>query len=516
MIAVPSLIYTASEISSYNENEELLAQVYKQQLDVILFSINQYAWDYLNSWTSKLDVIAADELFKDKNNSGIQSQMNKLNSFIAKNTFLKQVSFYDLSFRKIATVSSDDELSPQITSTLDSFIQKNKDALQKLPSIKKQDYRKIEPFVLDTGSLSSCIGLAYISDFKDGSVYTLLVIDSDVFISNAISNKLNELAGANLACAVFDEKTKIAKTSTQDLAYDDAIVREKLWIFPNHSLAIGFSGFSLSEFTNQRLLKSIFLILAVNLVLVIGVWFVYKNTRKEMQLAQLKSDFVSNVSHELRTPLSLIRMYSETLEMDRVSTDKKKMEYYKNISHEAERLTHLINNILNFSRMESGKKEYTFNEVDINTLIENVLATYKDSIYEQGFTLEQDITPENPHIQADEAAVSENLINLIDNALKYSNNEKYIKISSSKNNTDVLIIVEDHGAGIALENQQKVFDKFYRETTALIHNTKGSGLGLTLVKHNMQAHKGDVKLESTPGKGSRFILRFPLNRSDNV
>lgn len=516
MVIVPSLFYTASEINAFNENEELLNQVYKEQLDAILFSINQYSWDYLNSWTSKLDLIISGELLYIGKSGVVNSQMEGINRFIKDNAIFKQVTFYDLSFNKIFTVKTDSALSDLIGPELDRYVGSNAETLKRLPSLKKQDYRKIESFVFQSEALSDYIGLAYLSAFKNETVYALLVMDSDVFITNAVSKKLSELAGANLVCAVFDEKNRDVKASTQSMSYEDALVRKKLWIFPNHTLGIGFSGLSLSEFTNQRMIKSIILILGVNLVLIIGVWFVYKNTRKEVQLAQLKSDFVSNVSHELRTPLSLIRMYAETLEMGRIPGEEKKMAYYKNISQEAERLTHLINNILNFSRLESGKKEYNFTDVDVNRLVENVLDTYQDSILEQGFKLEKQLSNEKLEIRADESAVSENLINLIDNALKYSNDDKFIRISTEKSNNKVLISVEDHGAGIAPENQGKIFEKFYRESNALIHNTKGSGLGLTLVKYNMQAHGGDVKLNSTPGKGSRFTLNFPINRGEDV
>ncbi|MCB0281144.1 MAG: HAMP domain-containing histidine kinase [Calditrichae bacterium] len=516
MVIVPSLFYTASEINAYNENEELLSQVYKQQLDVILFSVNQYSWDYINSWTSKLDMIIKGELLVIDKSGVVNKNDENLRRFIMDNKIFKQVTFYDLSFNKIFSVSTLNTLEEEIYNEQKDYIEKNLEDLKRLPSLKEKDYRKIEPFIYNSPLLTDFVGMAYVSEFKNQVVYAMITMDSDVFITNAISKKLFELAGANLACAVFDEKTKSAKASTQTLAYDDALVREKLWIFPDHSLGIGFSGLSLGQFAQQRMIKSILLILGVNLILIAGVWFVYKNTRKEMQLAQLKSDFVSNVSHELRTPLSLIRMYSETLELGRIRDEEKKNQYYKNISQEAERLTHLINNILNFSRLESGRKEYNFTKVALNNLVEKVLETYGDSIREQGFNLNKELSAIDILIDADEAAVSENLINLIDNALKYSDNEKYIKISTKLQKDSAMLIVEDHGAGIAHENQHKIFEKFYRESNALIHNTKGSGLGLTLVKYNMQAHKGDVKLESTPGKGSRFTLIFPINRSENA
>jgi signal transduction histidine kinase len=297
------------------------------------------------------------------------------------------------------------------------------------------------------------------------------------------------------------------------LAYANVVHSKRMWVFPDYILGMRSSGRDITEITSDRLKQSIFFIILLDIVLLAGIWFVYRNVKREIILAQLKSDFVSNVSHELRTPLSLIRMYSETLELGRVRDEGKKQEYYKNISQEAERLTHLINNILNFSRLESGKKEYNFSSTDINALITTVYETYKDSVLEKGFTFELKLSEESIIKNIDEAAMSESLINLIDNAVKYSEDQKYIAIHSKIDQDTILIEVEDHGTGIAAEQQQKIFEKFYRISTGLVHNTKGSGLGLALVKHNIEAHNGEVILKSQPGNGSRFILKIPIDRS---
>ncbi len=516
MVIIPSLFYTASEISTYNENEELLNQVYKQQLDVILFSVNQHAWDYVNSWISKLDLIISRDNEIDKKANGAPHFENVKNFIISQPVF-NQITFYDSAFTKLSAVYPNEYLNNKLKADQENYIAANNNKLKKLLSLKSQDYRKIETFVFESDtSISSYIGLVYITELRNQTYYAVLVMDSDFFINNTITKKLTELAGANLVCAVFNEKTKEPISSTQFLAYDDALVRKKLWIFPNHTLGIGFTGFSLGEFTNQRMIRSALLILAVNLILILGIWYVYKNTQREIQLAQLKSDFVSNVSHELRTPLSIIRMYAETLEMDRISSNKKRMEYYKNISHEADRLTHLINNILNFSRIESGSKEYKFEKIAVNSLVEDILQTYKESINEKGFELHLKLSSRDPVIFADKGAVTECIINLIDNALKYSGNKRYIAVSTEQNDKYILIGVQDQGLGIQTDNRQKIFEKFYRESNPLVHNTKGSGLGLSIVKHNMQAHHGEVTLESEAGKGSLFKLCFPINRSSNV
>ncbi len=229
-----------------------------------------------------------------------------------------------------------------------------------------------------------------------------------------------------------------------------------------------------------------------------------------MALARLKSDFVSNVSHELRTPLALIRLYAETLELGRISTKEKKQEYYRIIRKESERLTALINNILDFSRIEAGHKEYEFRTTDIADLVRNTLDSYRYQIEQQGFAFEESIDPDLPPVRVDREAIARALVNLVNNALKYSAEEKLLGVKLYRVNGSVRLEVVDHGIGITPREQSKIFEKFYRTGDPLVHNTKGSGLGLSLVRHITLAHGGQIDVESTPGKGSKFTLSLPL------
>ena len=235
------------------------------------------------------------------------------------------------------------------------------------------------------------------------------------------------------------------------------------------------------------------------------------------ELDKLKSDFVSMVSHELRTPLALIRMFAETLEMKRVKTEKKKQEYYSIILQETERLSRLINNILNFSRMEAEKKQYHFEPIALNEVVTGVLNTYTSHLEHEGFTTSTELAENLPIIQADREAIAEALINILDNAIKYSTADKHVKIKTGQTISMNFVEVEDHGIGIDKQHHKKIFETFYRVSTGLTNNIKGSGLGLSLVSHIMNAHGGMVELESEPGKGSTFRLLFPIvNRSDST
>ena len=267
------------------------------------------------------------------------------------------------------------------------------------------------------------------------------------------------------------------------------------------------------EAIGRRWVQQSFLILGVlSLLMVGGLVLTYRSVSKEMALARMKSDFVSNVSHELRTPLSLIQLYAETLELGRIKTQEKKEEYYRIIRKESERLGRLINNILDFSRIEAGRKEYDLRETDVAELVRNTLDAYRYQIEKNGFEFELSIDSNIPTVRVDREAIARALVNLVNNALKYSADDKFLVVKLYRANGVVKLEVIDRGIGIARRDQSKIFEKFYRTCDPLVHNTKGSGLGLSLVRHITHAHGGQVEVESTPGKGSKFTVSLPLPR----
>jgi signal transduction histidine kinase len=283
-------------------------------------------------------------------------------------------------------------------------------------------------------------------------------------------------------------------------------------VFRGLTLGIKFQGTSVAEIGRGWVRNSFLALGIVSLLLVGGLALTYRSVSKEVALARLKSDFVSNVSHELRTPLALIRLYAETLELGRIKTRDKVEEYYRIIRKESERLTALINNILDFSRIEAGRKEYEFRQTDVGELVTNTLESYRDQIDQQGFTFEQSIDPDIPAVRVDREAIARSLVNLLNNALKYSDREKFVGVKLYRTDGVLKLEVADRGIGIARNEQSKIFEKFYRASDPLVHNTKGSGLGLSLVRHIAHAHGGDVEVQSIPGKGSTFTLTLPLDR----
>jgi signal transduction histidine kinase len=287
--------------------------------------------------------------------------------------------------------------------------------------------------------------------------------------------------------------------------------REFAEVFPHLVMSIKYPGTTIADIGARFLTYNFAVLGALSLLMIGGIFLTYRNISREMNLARLKSDFVANVSHELRTPLALIRLYAETLELGRINAQEKYHEYYRIIREESERLSALINNILDFSRIEAGRKEYDFKETNLGELVRSTLDSYRFQIQQNGFVYEENIATDVPPLSVDREAIARSLLNLINNALKYSKDKKYIGVNLYRGNGSVKLEVQDHGIGIPPGEQEKIFEKFYRCGDPLVHNIKGSGLGLSLVRHIARAHGGEVSVESAPEKGSKFTIAIPID-----
>jgi signal transduction histidine kinase len=282
--------------------------------------------------------------------------------------------------------------------------------------------------------------------------------------------------------------------------------------FPDWKVALfDPDGKSIEQLTGKERQLYLMLFMGIILVMVIGIILMVRTVIHESEISRLKSEFVSSVSHELKTPLSLIRMFGETLDSGIVTDEKDRRKFYGIIRKESERLTHLINNVLDFSRIDAGVKEYNFREADLVEVVRNSLEAYKFQTSDSGIKIESELPDESIILKIDKEAIPQVLLNLLNNAVKYSEEEKYIKVRVSKDSTSALISVTDHGVGISKEEQRKIFDKFYRVSTDKTKETPGTGLGLTLSRHIVDAHHGTIEVESEVGKGSRFTVRIPLS-----
>jgi len=341
-------------------------------------------------------------------------------------------------------------------------------------------------------------------------------------LEEQVKQKSSDQGGNPLAMMIYPADTEMGKEVKPIAATagwgegKPEVMRKFDDVFRGLALGIKYQGTSVQALGQTWMHRS-FLILGILSLMIIGGLVLTKHiVSKEMALARLKSDFVSNVSHELRTPLALIRLYAETLELGRITTQEKKQQYYRIIRKESERLTALINNILDFSRIEAGRKEYEFRETNIAELVHNTLDSYRYQIEQQGFAFEESIDSNLPAVRVDREAIARALVNLVNNALKYSTDEKFLGVKLYGEDGVLKLEVADRGIGIARRDQSKIFEKFYRTGDPLVHNTKGSGLGLSLVRHITQAHGGEIAVESTPGKGSKFTLSLPLTGAGSV
>lgn len=531
LIVLPALLYTAYELSRLSDTEKEIGAVYERQLDAVLFSVNQYAWDVSNGWLNTLQnsVLAVtgpgshtdtERIARSRpSDAASELRWRVLPDALRRQPAVLLAAVMDTQFtihrvlRKPGSArGSDDRLSRLLVQLRDS-LGTRRTSLARLLQLRQSGYNKLEPVLLPSPDAAATLCLVTVtSDAAGRNAYTVLCIDSEEFIRNILAPKLQEIASTEFILACSDTRSGRIITST---SFDNTPAalhqRSSLWLFPDHSIGIRLRGQTVETLVRERFVRNTLLFGAVDLLLFVGVWFVYRNLKRELQLAEMKTDFVSNVSHELKTPLALIRMYAESLEMKRIRDPEQQHAYHGIIVQESERLSRLINNILTFSHIESGNKEYHRACLDLNSVVTDVMRMYRIHLEHDGFSVALDLAERVPEINADGEAAAEALLNLLDNALKYSAGIKEVTVRTGADAEGVWVEVQDRGIGIPASLHRKVFEKFYRVSEGLVHTAKGSGLGLALVDHIMHAHGGHVDLHSIPGEGSRFRLIFPVH-----
>jgi signal transduction histidine kinase len=286
-------------------------------------------------------------------------------------------------------------------------------------------------------------------------------------------------------------------------------------------------GFLLSFISLLSVRTKVYIWAVILLVIAIagGVIIALRMVKREMALAQLKSDFVSNVSHELKTPLTSINMFVEMLLLKLYENEAEAEEYLRVIQKESNRLIHLVERVLDFSRIEKGKKEFHYKQESIREVILSTVETFRTQLVENECEITVNLMDNLPQLQIDRDAISEALLNLLNNAVKYSFEEKKVTINAQTVNNYVAIEVIDNGIGIPEHQQKKIFEPFYRVNDLLSVEVEGSGLGLAFVKYIAEAHGGKVTVQSPVlepsvslkgklregkvGYGSKFTLLLP-------
>lgn len=344
-----------------------------------------------------------------------------------------------------------------------------------------------------------------------------MFLDDQVFVKDYLSPAISELTPkwfpdeyqeAIVTVLGQDDKLVFANQQYEGKAYEVGWPFQ--FIYTDWFLGIRMRHMTEEEWSRRYFLTNLAFSILTALVLIGGIVLALRAASRAMKLSQMKADFVSNVSHELRTPLASIRVFGEFLKLGRVKEQNKIREYGEYIETESRRLTQLINNILDFSKIESGQKTYQFEKTNVEHVVTDTLKTFEVVLEQNGFVINLD-NPQQPlpSVVIDQDAIAQAFINLLDNAVKYSGEAKEINVALGQEDGFVTVAVRDYGVGIATEECEKVFEKFYRVGNVLVHDVKGSGLGLSIVKHIVEAHQGKVTVESQLGAGSTFVIHLP-------
>jgi signal transduction histidine kinase len=234
---------------------------------------------------------------------------------------------------------------------------------------------------------------------------------------------------------------------------------------------------------------------------------------KSEELSRLKTEFISTVSHELRTPMTSLQGISQLLQSGKVADESRRERLLELMAGECVRLGHFLNNVLDFGQIEQNAKSYEFRETDFEPLVADAAEIIRSAMGGEDLDLAVDVQEGRFCVDADADAVRRALLNLVDNAIKYSSGWKRVALRLARNDGFIEISVSDNGIGIPAGDREKIFEAFFRSSAAIRHDPKGVGLGLKIVKHIMYAHGGSIDIESEPGgRGTTFILKFPERR----
>ncbi|MBN2806024.1 MAG: HAMP domain-containing histidine kinase [Prolixibacteraceae bacterium] len=491
ILALPLSYLIIKQASELTENEALVQRVFDKQLETILFTINQNAENLIVAWINQVDLPlnARDEIM-----STICEEL------VAKHHALKSIQYFNIVNKTplLALGGAGSEL-PKLnwpdSLPVDRMVAYLDNQYQRIESIREGEY----------------VHLYFVLKSAKTPVLCAFTIHAKTFIEQNLRPGIQQISQDRFHVVIRDSIHTEGNLLSDSLSVEKTQIHEQsLWYFPGYTVMIGLQTATIDELVKARSQTDRRIFVIIFLVVIVGITFVLASIRKEMRLAEMKSEFVSNVSHEIRTPLALISMYTETLLMNRVKTPEKRQEYLNIIHHETTRLSGMVNRILSFSKMEKGKRNYHLEEIELNALIEEVIHHYSPHFKAHMVHCTMELDEAACQLKADREAVTEVLINLIENAVKYGREgEKKLMIRSKCTHNQILVEVEDDGIGIASKHLKHIFDKFYRVTQGnLAHKAKGSGIGLNIVKEIMEHHQGKVLVESKPGVGSKFILMF--------
>ena len=369
----------------------------------------------------------------------------------------------------------------------------------------------------------------FLTQLDSEGLKTFLVLDIFPYLNNRMEQLFDSLdPEKKLSWQIIDEnQTTLWSNNTDEkdswstFSFPDNPFPWKLLLQQNK---IGWPASMLQSGNGIFILIFVF----ITLIMVLGLGFTLYTLNQELRLNKLKTEFISNVSHELKSPLTSIRQMTEMLNDRRVDTEEQRFDYYGIMLDQSEHLSHLIDNILDFSRMEEGRKHYHFEKLDLVPLVEKMVNNFEHQQAERGFTFVFSSNIGKALVNADKQAIRQVFYNLLDNAHKYSGGSKIVEVELKAQGSGlraqegfknegtgikdgmVVISIRDWGVGISKKDQDKIFDRFFRSNESQLLGIKGSGIGLTLVKRIVEAHQGRVEVESKQGEGSTFYVFIPI------
>jgi len=359
----------------------------------------------------------------------------------------------------------------------------------------------------------SLISYAILPDFQsEQTFYGGFCWDLNSLKKQIISKTLEDITkDSGLSFQIVDKRGQNILTGEEELISKGSQTLSYRLIPLPWKLLVSQPGIKALERTARREIFFYGILLTVIVALMLfGAILIARDISRESETTRLKTEFVHNISHELKTPLTLIRLYGETLQRKENLTNEEKKECYEIITKESERLSHLINNVLDFSRIEMGRKEFSFKKGDLAKVVRDTLESYRYHLEKKGFSIQTDIASDLPEMKFDGEAIASVLVNLLSNAMKFSPKKKEVTVKLFRDDENAVLQVADKGIGILPKEFSKIFQRFYQSKNKIVSESRGSGLGLTLVKHITEAHGGRIQVESEPGKGSIFSVFLPI------
>lgn len=384
---------------------------------------------------------------------------------------------------------------------------------QKSLSFREEDGNTQGRFAGSSEDKFFLVSFVLLPDFQSGLRYYggfcwNLTNVKDLLITKSLENISKD---TGLDYKIIDEKDQSVMTGKKEMISGESLALTfRTYPLPWKLLVSNPEIKDLEKTARREIFLYGFLLAVIVALMLFGAVIIARDISREAETNRLKTEFVNNISHELKTPLTLIRLYGETLQRKENLTNEEKKASYEIITKESERLSHLINNVLDFSRIGMGRKEFSFTKGYLQDVIRDTLESYRYHLEKKGFAVYRDIDMDLPEMNFDGEAIASVLINLLSNAMKFSPKDKEVTVKLFRDNGNAVLNVTDKGVGISQREIPKIFERFYQSENKVAAEARGSGLGLTLVKHIVEAHGGMIQVESAPGKGSTFFIIIPI------